>query len=265
EVEPMRLLDMMEARQWQAALAMHSLHAAEARPDPRRAMIAAPTADEFLAIALAHEILLVANETHDRVIGLGAGIDEEDVVEPFGHMRRDLCRERGCRHRRRLEKRVVVRQIEHLPVGGLGQLLAAVTHIDAPQARHGIEQLVALRIPDPHPVGLRHNPRATFGMQGLVIGEGVEVMRGVLRDELGDIQVLGMDIHLSSPDWEGGREAEIAGGNDVLTGYIRCGRNAASPPALGCATPPGGNHRRLRYGNTYPDYGINFRSGANPP
>jgi hypothetical protein len=63
----------------------------------------------------------------------------------------------------------------------------------------GIEQLVALGIPDPHPVGLRHHPRATFGMQGLVIGEGVEVMRGVLRDKLGNIQILCMDIHLSSP------------------------------------------------------------------
>ncbi len=31
---------------------------------------------------------------------------------------------------------------------------------------------------------------AAFGMEGLVIGEGMEVMRGVVRDEFGDIEVL---------------------------------------------------------------------------
>jgi hypothetical protein len=39
----------------------------------------------------------------------------------------------------------------------------------------------------------------------------VEVVRGVLRDEFSDIQVLGLDIHRSSPDCGIGREAESNG------------------------------------------------------
>ena len=47
-----------------------------------------------------------------------------------------------------------------------------------------------------------HHPGAALGVKGLVIGEGMEVMRGVLRDEFGDIQVLlGCDGHRVISRW----------------------------------------------------------------
>jgi hypothetical protein len=57
-------------------------------------------------------------------------------------------------------------------------------------------------------------------MEGFVIGERMEVVRGVLRDEFGDIQVLAMDVHRSSPDCGIGqdRPEAMAGGNDLSYG-----------------------------------------------
>ena len=78
---------MMEARQRQAALLMHALHAAEARGDHGRAVIAAAAADELVAIGLAHQLPVMAHEADDRVVGFGARIGEEDVLEALRHVR----------------------------------------------------------------------------------------------------------------------------------------------------------------------------------
>ena len=47
-----------------------------------------------------------------------------------------------------LEKAVVVRQLHHLGVRSVGKLFAAITHIDAPQAAHGVEHAPALGVPN---------------------------------------------------------------------------------------------------------------------
>src|SRR5947207_11377056 len=69
-------------------------------------------------------------------------------------------------------------QLLHLLIGCLGELVAAVADIDAPQSGHPVEDLVALRIVDERPVGAGDDARAGFP-QLLVVGERMQMMRGV--------------------------------------------------------------------------------------
>src|SRR3546814_4603077 len=62
--------------------------------------------------------------------------------------------------RRRLEERVVIGQLEHLIVRGVGKLLAPVADLHAPQARHPVEDRIAFAIVDIAAVGARDDPRA---------------------------------------------------------------------------------------------------------
>ena len=100
-----------------------------------------------------------------------------------------LCRQPRRRHRRGLEEGVVVGQVEHLSVGGFGQLLAAVADIDAPQAGHRIEIFLAVGVPDPHALGVGDDPRAAFAVEGLVVGEGMKMMADVGGDDLGQVDI----------------------------------------------------------------------------
>src|SRR5690606_16693867 len=80
--------------------------------------------------------------------------------------------------------------------GGLGQLLAAIAERHAPQARHTVEDAVAVRIGQPHAVGARHDAGTTGG-ELLVVGEGVQVMGGIQLLQLGG----GWRRHWHSGDW----------------------------------------------------------------
>jgi hypothetical protein len=128
--------------------------------------------------------------------GLGRGV--EDLVQPFrgdfGELRRELDR----RRRRGLEEGVVVGQLEHLPVGGLGQLLAAIADVDAPQPGHAVEHAVAFRVLEPDALGLGNDAAAALLGQRLVIGEGVQVVTDVLGAPLGG-RIAGGTIHGCSP------------------------------------------------------------------
>jgi hypothetical protein len=56
---------------------------------------------------------------------------------------------------------------------GLGDLVAAVAGVDAPQARHGVQELAALGVANPHALALGQDP----GAARLLLddrGEGVE-------------------------------------------------------------------------------------------
>ena len=78
-----------------------------------------------------------------------------------------------------VEEAVVERQLQQLLVGRLGQLLAAVAHVDAPQARHAIEDLFALTVPDVDAVATNHDAGAHAG-QRLVVGERMQEVTAVL-------------------------------------------------------------------------------------
>ncbi len=86
-----------------------------------------------------------------------------------------------------LEEAVVVGQLEHLLVSGLGQLGAAVANVHAPQARHAIEHLVTLAVPQVDPFGTFDDAGAT-GTEILVVGERVQIVGGVHGLQGGGVQ-----------------------------------------------------------------------------
>jgi hypothetical protein len=51
------------------------------------------------------------------------------------------------------------------------------------------------------------HPGAAFGVKRLVISKGMKVVRRVACDEFGDIEILGLDGHLSSPECVRGHAA----------------------------------------------------------
>ena len=91
EIVPIGLLHMMEAGKRQAALAVHAPSCRRGERRHGRAVIAALAADEVGALGLALELPVVAHEAHDRVVGFGARIDEEDMLEALRHQLGDLA------------------------------------------------------------------------------------------------------------------------------------------------------------------------------
>ena len=75
----------------------------------------------------------------------------------------DLGRQGDGRRRGGLEEGVVVGQLQHLVVGGRGQLLAAVADLDAPQAGHGVQERVAIAVVDDAALGPGDDPAAAVG------------------------------------------------------------------------------------------------------
>ncbi len=98
----------------------------------------------------------------------------------LGRQRGELGRQLHRRHVGGVEEAVVERQRHHLLVGGVGQLLAAVTRVHAPQAAHRVQNLRAFGVPHVDVVGPRDHARATRGQAG-VVGERVQVVRAVQR------------------------------------------------------------------------------------
>ena len=90
---------------------------------------------------------------------------------------------------RGLEEGVVVGKLEHLVVGGAGQFLAAIAHLDAPQAGHGVEQPVPLAIEDPAAVGAGDDAAAAGRAHLAVVLLGRQVMGDVQSAKFGDVVV----------------------------------------------------------------------------
>ena len=135
----------------------------------------------------------MAHETHNRVIALGTGIGEENMLETLWQNRRNLGGQLCGGHRRCLEKRVVIRQIQHLSVSRISQFLAAITHIHTPEARHAIQNLVTLAIPDVNPVGMGDDTGTARSVKRLMIRERMKMMGDVVLYDFFDIDVLLMD------------------------------------------------------------------------
>jgi hypothetical protein len=75
---------------------------------------------------------------------------------------------------RGVEEGVVVRQLEQLLVRRVGDRLAAIADVDAPQAGEGVEQLLAFGIPEIGALCPGDDPAAALVQVG-VIGEGMDV------------------------------------------------------------------------------------------
>ena len=159
ELEPIGLLDMLDARHRQQPLLVHPLHAAQARAGDRAAVVAVPAPDDDVALRLAFELPVAAREPDRGIDRFAARAGEKHVLElrwrDLGELRCKIDRGRG----RALEETVVVRQLVHLPVGSIGQFPPAIAQRHAPQARHAIENPVAIRIVEIDALAARDQPR----------------------------------------------------------------------------------------------------------
>ena len=71
---PVRLLDVHDVRDRQAALRMHGGHAAQARRRHRAAVVGVDAADDDERLRLAQQVPVAARHAQDRVVRLGAGV-----------------------------------------------------------------------------------------------------------------------------------------------------------------------------------------------
>ncbi|VWC13026.1 hypothetical protein BTE28158_05420 [Burkholderia territorii] len=124
------------------------------------------------------------HESQHGVVAFRAAVAVEEMVEAgrrdFGEHRRQFD------HRRvgRLEERVVERQFLDLAICGIGELLAAVADVHAPEAGHPVDDLVAVGVPQIDAVGL-HDHAAARTIERAHVGERVDVVRGVERAVFG--------------------------------------------------------------------------------
>ena len=162
----------------QATLGMHPLHAAQAGTGYSRTVIGVVAADDHLLLGLSLAGPVVPHHPQHCVVALGAGAGEEDVVEMGWRHLGQQGRQLDHRRMRGLEEEVVVRELLHLAGGGIHQLLPAITHVDAPEARHAIEDALALRVFQIDAAGLGNDARALV-VQGLKVGKGVQVVAGI--------------------------------------------------------------------------------------
>ena len=90
----------------------------------------------------------------------------------------------GC-----LEEGIVERQFVHLACRDAAHLFPPVAEVDAPQARHRIEDLMAFAVGEVNALGPSDDARAFF-RQFVVGGEGMHVMCGVQRLKFGGRQMI---------------------------------------------------------------------------
>jgi hypothetical protein len=190
---------VLEAGQGQVGLGVHGAHAAQAGRGHGAAVVGLVPADEGLLVRLARQVPVVTHQAHDGVVGVRAGTAEEHVVQPLGGQLHQLVGQLDGRRRGGVEEGVVVRQLQHLPLGRVGQFPAPVAHIDAPQAGHGIEDLVALGILEPDAVRLGDDAAAALFGQALGVGEGVQVVAEVAGPPLGGGIVESLNGHDGDP------------------------------------------------------------------
>jgi hypothetical protein len=145
-------------------------------------VVAIDAPDDDLALRLAQQIPIAAHHAHIGVIAFAAAGRIKNVIKaPVAHGWRkqgQLGCQLGCRHVGGLKETVVVGQFHHLLVGGIGNLLAAIAHIHAPQAAHAVQNFFSFRVPDVNIISPGNHPRAT-GSQITMVGKRMDVMRAV--------------------------------------------------------------------------------------
>jgi hypothetical protein len=87
------------------------------------------------------------------------------------------------------EETVVIRQLPQLPGRGRNEFFAAIAGVDAPEARHAIQNLVAIDVVDINAVCPRDNA-TLFLTQILMIGKRVQIVIAIEILPLGTRAVL---------------------------------------------------------------------------
>ena len=93
-----------------------------------------------------------------------------------------------------LEEGVVIGKLFHLPRCHAGEFLAAITDIDAPEARHAVNDSVAFAVGQPDTRAPRDDP-GPLGGKACLVGEGVEVVGRVKALKLSCRHVVGDHVH----------------------------------------------------------------------
>jgi hypothetical protein len=135
--------------QRQVEAAMKDRQGREPRAGRRRAVVAALQRNELFFRWLADGVVVLHDETHGGIDGLGAA---ERHVHPGQRSGRDLHQLLGkANGRLAAEVKVAggVRQAPHLFGRSLHHALLAVAHVHAPEAREGVEQFMPVRIGEP--------------------------------------------------------------------------------------------------------------------
>ena len=123
---------MLKAGHEWSALGSHGGHAAQAHTADGRTVIGVMPRNDDVPVRLSLGAPVEAGEADQSVDRLGTRAVEEDVCEVAAEHAGDLGGEVHRGWRRGLEERVVVGKLDHLVVGDPRQLLAPVTHLDAP-------------------------------------------------------------------------------------------------------------------------------------
>ena len=189
-------LDVDDARQQGLELPPPVGLAGQARPADGGPVVALVAGDDL--VAAPPQLAPGAGDLEGGVHRLRAAVHEPDPAHPLGEDLRQLGREPGGGRVDLGEG--VVGELEELPVGGLGHLLAAVADVHAPEARHGVDVALAAGVGDGAPARLDHDAERALG-QGAVVEERVPDVRGVLLPESGHLPLgpRGCGIHASSP------------------------------------------------------------------
>ncbi len=95
----------------------------------------------------------------------------------------------GC-----FEKGVVEGQLLHLARRDLGQFVAAIADVDAPQARHAVNDLMAVAVFQPDTFGRRNHARFALGKR-VGMTKRVQVVRGIERLKFSGRGVVCNDVH----------------------------------------------------------------------
>jgi hypothetical protein len=175
-----QVIDALQHRAEVLAVVDHAADGNSAEADP---VVAALAADEACARTFAAHAVVGDRNLQRRVHGLGAGVREEHAVEALGrdlHQRvRELERD-GVAH---LERRCVVHH-RNLFRDRLGDFLAAVARIDAPETGRGVEHLAAVGRPVVQALGARKEAGTCLELpvRGERHPEGVEIFRDCAHD-----------------------------------------------------------------------------------
>ena len=156
--EIMGVTDVVDARQMGREGAAVRHHAADRHAAEADAVIAALAADQARPRSLSDGALIGQRDLQRGVDRLGAGIGEEDAVEP---LRRDLGEPLGEIERQRMAHVERGREVEvrQLPLDGGGDLAAAMAGIDAPEAGRAVDHLAAVDGGVVHALGGSEQPR----------------------------------------------------------------------------------------------------------
>ncbi len=166
----------------------------------RGAVVIAVAVEDFMLFAAITLVRDLADHFKGLLIRLGTGVG---VVDPAHsrHFRDQLFREKraGDRARGACE----IGQFDELVAHRVGDAFAAIAHVHGPDAaRHAVEMLLALLVPDTHAAPLDDDAGIGLGVgaaPGRVLNQVMPDMRAVGLDHVGNVVVAKFAVHGDAP------------------------------------------------------------------